>query len=148
MAETEYPKFDKNCCLKIDLDNMRFDMMLKIVSRRFHIIRKFGITFKQAFVFDTTKGQHLYLEFLNDEKWQALDFRDKIFLQLVMGSDMNREAFNWLRAKNDINWNILFIRKYDEKGELISEEKYNEESSKKFDQAYSKFLTTAKWLKK
>jgi len=149
MAETEYPKFDKNCCLKIDIDAIAdFGKVLKIVSRRFHVFKKFGLAYKTAFVFSTTKGHHIYIEFENDDKWNALDFRDKVFMQLVFGSDFNREVFNWLRAKDNVDWNILFIRKYDEQGNLVSTEKYSEENSRRFNYEHQQFLVTAKWLKK
>jgi len=104
--------------LKIDIDGKLNE---KEIVKRLFLLQKFlqfkgiGIDKKK-----TKHGWHLRFGFTTERE---LDDRDIVFLQLFLGSDRNREMFNWLRVKSGCTkWNVLFKEKIDAKGKVISKE--------------------------
>lgn len=68
----------------------------------------------------TKHGRHFRIVFSCK---QDLTDVDLVFLQLALGSDYHREIFNWCRIKAGFKrWNVLFNKKYDASGKLISQE--------------------------
>src|SRR3989304_4479786 len=126
VEQVETPIFDRKNCIKIDIDIPDFGKVSDIIAKRSFVFKKFGIIIKRILVFKTFKGWHIYFEIMDDEEWKKMTKQDIIFLQAIIGSDFKREVFNWMRAKSGMGkeWNLLFIRKYNAKGELISEEKF------------------------
>lgn len=94
-----------------------------------------GMYFYPAKIARTHKGMHFYFypsKVLNDF--------ETICVQLILGSDANRETFNLRRVRRgNSNWNVLFFRKYDHKGKVISEEKDDLRFTRAFIKAILKF---------
>jgi hypothetical protein len=80
----------------------------------------------------TRKGYHVRIKIQ-----KKLDDRDLLLLQILLGSDINREIYNFVRQQNGEllkNWNRLYDKKHIILGtkivEDIGEEKYSESMSK------------------
>lgn len=99
--------------LKIDIDEKINDDYLNYFNLVYKNFKKLGLNITQIKVYDTRKGQHLYIS--SEHETIKSDYA-VLFLQLVLGSDRKREFFNLerLEANNGKtkNWNILFIKKY------------------------------------
>lgn len=74
-----------------------------------------------AVVYKTVHGWHIYLK-------PQLFFvpTEIILIQALLGSDWLREAYNMkrLREGNFKNWNVLFQKKKNFAGEILSKEKF------------------------
>ena len=122
--------------LKLDLDIKDFNKVADIVSKRcgavFMILNQtlpagtVPIKLIGAGVFSTRKGYHIYLEVEGD--YTSFDV---CFLQMALGSDYKRECYNFARFRNNLSkdWNILFEKKFNEKGEVVSCEQAEKELS-------------------
>ena len=104
--------------LKIDIDGHLDE---KEIVKRMFLLKKFlqfkglGIDKKK-----TKHGCHLRISF---NRKKEIDDRDIVFLQLYLGSDRNREMFNWLRVKSGAkHWNALFRTKVDSNNKMLSYE--------------------------
>jgi hypothetical protein len=74
---------------------------------------------------ETARGFHVYLWVDGQHPTPA----EAVLVQMALGSDYRREIFNYRRVwpnKHPERWNILFKAKYDNEGNLISEEKLSE----------------------
>ncbi len=94
--------------LKLDYDNITTKDVQLIFEHRGWLIKYFGIVEVQAF--DTKKGYHLRITIEAD-----LDPRDVLLLQVLMGSDIQRDIYNFIRHCNGEileNWNRLYTKKH------------------------------------
>lgn len=125
----EQPKFNRDNCIKIDIDVKDFKNVINIITKRGYIFKKFSLTINGIFVFKIAHGWHVYIELEDNEHFKALTIYDIIFFQAIIGSDFKREILNWTRAKAGMGkeWNILFIEKYNDNLEVISQESYYQE---------------------
>jgi hypothetical protein len=109
---------DKMETLKIDIDIKDFLKVKSIIGNRargvFSIldIKPIGCR-----VYSTHKGYHVYIEVFGD--YNSFDL---CFLQMALGLDYKRETFNFMRFRNSLDkkWNVLFSKKYDGNGNVIS----------------------------
>lgn len=68
---------------------------------------------------ETVKGFHVYINTMGFN----LKPKDILICQLILGSDRNREMFNYGRIlNNEDNWNILFFEKRED-NKIISKER-------------------------
>lgn len=91
--------------LKIDIDkkelSCEFDNKLKT------LLRLWGMNKAHVTIKGTYKGYHIYVLLP-----ESLSDKDIIIAQLVLGSDVWRELFNYERVLlNEEDWNILFKEK-------------------------------------
>jgi hypothetical protein len=125
--ENEQPTFNRDNCIKIDIDVKDFANVSNIIMKRGYIFKKFELTVKGIFVFKSAHGWHIYIELEDNEKFKELTIYDIVFFQAIIGSDFKREILNWMRAKSGMGreWNILFVEKYDAVNKkMISQEQY------------------------
>ena len=110
--------------LLLDYDFKSEDALLKFIERVWPFIFRFAFPFGKLQLTDleimrTKHGWHFYLEVRN--KMRDLD---RVFVQLMLGSDFKRELFNYRRVKlGERDWNLLFPDRYDANRELIYVEK-------------------------
>ena len=114
--------------LKLDLDGKNG---LNTLISRIWILKYLGLSLKDIKVYDTVNGYHVVISCAN-----RLSDMEIILFQLLLGEDYRRGLYNYLKVKKGVlDWNILFKEKYkiNQLGDRIkvSEEKYNEELSKK-----------------
>jgi len=116
--------------LRMDYDGISFDAVKQIYQHRGWIIRFFKLIYVD--VSTTRKGYHVRIKI---EK--KLDDRDILLLQILLGSDINREIYNFVRQQNGEllkNWNRMYTKKWIVLGtkivEDIGEEKYSESMNK------------------
>jgi hypothetical protein len=108
--------------LKIDIDG-KFNK--REFNKRLDVIRRF-LKF-QRYDIDKSKTRHGYHIMLTFGCERKLEDKDIVFFQLMLGSDPNREMFNWLRVVSGCKrWNVLFKEKYNADGKRISHEKSQE----------------------
>lgn len=126
VCNTIEPQFDRDNCIKMDIDVKDFEKVIDIIAKRSFIFKKFDICPEEIYVFSTRKGWHIYIKMLVEENWTQLTAQDIVFIQAIIGSDFKREVFNWVRVKKGLSkeWNVLFKKKYDKDNNLISEEKF------------------------
>ena len=115
-----------NSVLKIDIDKeIDFKQFKKKLKDTLEFFR---LKHEKIEVFDTKHGHHICINLSKE-----IDNASIVFLQLLLGSDPNREMFNWLRIKhlertrelrNFKHWNVLFAKKWVNK-KLISKEVFN-----------------------
>lgn len=94
--------------LKLDYDNISFSTIRKKFQSLSYVNSKF-IKAERIECYKTNKGYHVYIY-----SKRNLDKIDVIFLQALLGSDVNREFFNYCRLKINglsIDWNVLFKEK-------------------------------------
>jgi hypothetical protein len=98
------------------------------------ITRFFKLIVKDVKVWKTRKGTHIKIEV--EQKIHPITIT---LIQSLMASDYRREAYNALRAYQldekkgsaiKQNWNVLYYKKKIA-GEVVSEEKFDEERSKR-----------------
>lgn len=109
--------------LKIDIDIRDFEKVRSIIKNRCSVFKILGdVKPVGVIVRSTAKGYHLYLDVVSEKE---LDSFAICFLQMALGSDYKRETFNFMRFRQSLNkdWNVLFVRKYDGNGNLLSMEK-------------------------
>lgn len=109
--------------LKLDIDIKDFEKVRSIIKNRCSVFGILGnIKPVGVEVRSTAKGYHIYL---NVESEVVLDSFAICFLQMALGSDYKRETFNFMRFRQSLSkdWNVLFARKYDGNGNLLSMEK-------------------------
>jgi hypothetical protein len=110
--------------LLLDYDFRSEEALLKFIQIVWPIVFRFEFQFGKLQLTDleamrTKHGWHLYLEVRN--KMRDLD---RVFVQLMLGSDFKRELFNYRRVKlGETDWNFLFRDRYDANHELIYVEK-------------------------
>jgi len=106
------------------------DFAREFASKIVFAFRLFNIDYVSTEVYETNKGYHVYV-YANPKI--ELDNKDVIIIQLILGSDYKREAFNLYRVmsgeygQKDRSWNVLFHRKFS-KGVEVSSEKSTEQS--------------------
>lgn len=113
--------------LKMDLDIRDFEKVADIVSKRCGAvlnilkIKPDGVTVRS-----TARGYHIYLEV--EGEYTSFDL---CFLQMALGSDYKREVFNYMRFKDSLSkeWNVMFSKKMDANGTILSQEKDEPELS-------------------
>lgn len=113
--------------LKMDLDIRDFEKVADIVSKRCGAvlnilkIKPAGVTVRS-----TARGYHIYLEV--EGEYTSFDLS---FLQMALGSDYKREVFNYMRFKDSLSkdWNVMFSKKMDANGTILSQEKDEPELS-------------------
>jgi hypothetical protein len=109
--------------LKIDIDIRDFEKVRSIIKNRCSVFKILGdVKPVGVIVRSTAKGYHLYLDVVSEK---PLDSFALCFLQMALGSDYKRETFNYMRFRQSLSkdWNVLFMRKYDGNGVLLSMEK-------------------------
>ena len=111
--------------IKLDLDIKNIDWD-DFASDTVKVLGMAQLTCESVSVCETTKGYHVVLETYET----IMEQKDILILQLFLGSDKQRELFGYRRIINSIeNWNVLFSKKTDSDGNVLSEEIYNEELS-------------------
>ena len=104
--------------LKIDIDIKDFNKVKSIISNRCRaVFNILGINPISCRVYSTARGYHVYIDIFGD--YTSFDM---CFLQMAVGSDYKREVFNYMRFKNNLDkkWNILFSKKLDAQGNVLS----------------------------
>ncbi len=119
--------------MKLDIDQkMKYTELAQMLINKTDAIREVvNKIYPTVFeVYKTHKGYHIYITTYYKHK---LSDKKIVELQLIYGSDPQREIHNLERIKRGIkNWNVLFSSKYKLKnkrgvfeiGKKISEEKY------------------------
>ncbi len=119
--------------MKLDIDQkMSYTKLTQMLINKTEAIRKlFNIIYPTIFeTYKTHKGYHIYI---TTHSQYRISNKRIVELQLIYGSDPQREIHNLERIEKHIkNWNVLFNSKYKLKnkkgvfkiGKKISEEKY------------------------
>lgn len=101
---------------KLDIDKAGVD--LKRIARVFSML---SIKMSTGNIYDTKNGYHVYIRTDDDYSDQTV-----CMVQVLCGSDYNRELFNLIRIhKGTSDWNVLFDKKFDKNFNLLSVEKFN-----------------------
>jgi hypothetical protein len=115
--------------LRIDLDDKeektkkRFLWAIGLLSK-YH-------KFEQVEVFETNRGFHIYLCLK-----ERVDPILAMLLQQLLGSDRDREVYNYIRyKKGHKRWQILFSKKYYENGILRTSEERKTQDAVEFELA-------------
>lgn len=109
----------KNQTIKIDIDGeIPDDFLWRIKS----LCKVKGIKRARVDKYRTANGFHLYV---CPQKGQRFFDYEIIIWQLLLGSDKNREFFNYQRVLHgDLNnWNVLFSKKF-KAGKKVSSEEF------------------------
>lgn len=94
--------------IKLDYDKILSKDVCLIFEHRAWLIKYFEVERIRAF--STKRGYHVRIDIKEE-----LDDRDVILLQMLMGSDIHREIYNFLRQHDgDLieNWNKLYTKKH------------------------------------
>lgn len=94
--------------LKLDYDNITVKDVQLIFHHRAWLLKYFSILEIEAF--ETKNGYHVLVTVDED-----IDPRDVMLIQILLGSDINREIFNFIRNYNGElmkHWNRLYTKKY------------------------------------
>ena len=96
---------------KIDYDNLEMTIE-DILARAKQICTVYRVPFTNMEVKKTKRGRHVYMDLYNPET--IVRDEDIVLIQLLMGSDVQREIFNTERVKQKTTpyWNVLFKSKY------------------------------------
>lgn len=84
----------------------------QLIDKLTFVYKYMGVRVTDIQVFETAKGYHIYLKAVSKEKLRPIDI---VVIQLVLGSDYKREAFNWRRVKGNSavgGWNTLYKFKF------------------------------------
>lgn len=112
--------------LKLDIDVKEFNFV-EFAEHLNFVLGVMGLQATDIEVCGTKKGYHIRI-ILDRELEEA---KDIIILQLILGSDRNRELFGYRRVLNNvINWNVLFNKKTTKQGKILSREKSNKSATK------------------
>ena len=109
--------------LKMDYDFKKgFKKFLERMSTAYFLLELNPLSCK---VFSTKHGYHVYVTVVED-----LNNLELVCVQAILGSDFKRECFNFNRVKfNPLgfksDWNVLFNKKWNHLGELISKEVFD-----------------------
>lgn len=93
--------------IKLDYDNITTRDIQLIFEHRGWLIKYFGIVGVETY--ETDRGYHILIIVEAD-----LDPRDVLLLQILMGSDIQRDIYNFIRHCNGEiieNWNRLYTKK-------------------------------------
>jgi hypothetical protein len=93
--------------IKLDYDNITTRDIQLIFEHRGWLIKYFGILKVQSFI--TDRGYHVLIVIERD-----LPPEDVLLLQILMGSDIQRDIYNFIRhCDGDIlkNWSRLYTKK-------------------------------------
>ena len=116
--------FDNRHLMKIDIDNKDADVMSSMFNRLMILKKHFALFDLESHTTETLKGFHVRIWFRSHNK---IDDKDLVFFQWVLGSDVMREVFNWVRVRQGWeHWNALFNDKYilkEDKMEWVSGER-------------------------
>lgn len=120
---------DNERVLRIDLDDKE-----EKTKRRFlwaiGLLSKYH-KFEQVEVFETNRGFHIYL-YLGERVDPVL----AMLLQQLLGSDRDRELYNYIRyKKKHRRWQVLFHKKYYENGILRTSEERKTQDAIEFELA-------------
>lgn len=118
----------KHESLCLDFDNKHEYESFK--KRLAWLKNKLPFKITKAHVLKTYHGFHVILDLQ-----KSLSPRETIFFQTLLGSDYRREYHNYIkitRGKKFFKncWNTLFMEKYNAKGDLLSQEKYDKQLTK------------------
>ena len=94
--------------VKLDYDNITVKDVQLIFHHRGWLLKYFGIVDIGAY--ETNKGYHVAVVIEAD-----LEPRDVLLLQVLMGSDIQRDIYNFIRKYNGENiedWNKLYTKKW------------------------------------
>jgi len=94
--------------IKLDYDQITTRDIQLIFHHRGWLIKYYGIVSKEAY--QTTHGYHILIKVEAD-----LDPRDVLLLQILMGSDIQRDIYNFIRHTNGEglkDWSRLYTKKY------------------------------------
>lgn len=103
--------------IKLDYDKITSRDVCLIFEHRAWLLKHFGVLNVRAF--STKKGYHVRIEIEED-----LEYHDIILLQMLMGSDIHREIYDFIRAHAGQlvdKWNKLYTKKYLVLGTKIKE---------------------------
>lgn len=127
---------EQKLTVKIDID-IKSDKFIDIIRKRTCVFKMFRLRVVDVRVCSTKKGYHIYIECINEMENVHYVYRDISFIQLALGDDYKRACYNYIRGLHidDMTSNILFTKKYNGKGELISEEVYDEEKTNELKRA-------------
>lgn len=93
--------------IKIDIDTKNFDID-EFDKKLKSLMRMNKISEIDVSCYETNKGFHFYLE----NKQEYMSAKDCLIWQLILGSDIYREIFNYQRILtqklNGEDWNVLF----------------------------------------
>lgn len=108
--------------LKVDCDTHRHNPIQRFNFRAKYLMQYFPrLSPIKVAVYKTKKGFHFYIYI---KKEIELNDPEKVFIQLLLGSDWLRELRNINRiSKGDKNWNLLFSEKV-KKGKRQQEKFY------------------------
>lgn len=110
--------------LKLDYDFTDAIKLRRLFRDNRYIFKKLGLKVSKLKVFNTLNGYHVYIILKNKD----LNDYDILILQILLGSDKQREIFNFQRLRSKIfkdKWNVLFSLKIAYKGSNIGYEKFN-----------------------
>jgi len=124
--------------IKIDIDDRNtFDIERFLWALRNLLATDDNVKIEEVEVYETKKGYHIYLHLK-----QEIPPLQCLIWQCLLGSDINRELFNYMRIKDgDKNWNVLFKRKWCN-GYFSKEEKT--ENATKIENEIKNFLKEVK----
>ena len=106
--------------IKLDFDHISKRTMTSILNNRYWMLKELGLKVKRLELYKTTHGWHVLVTVNKglSAYWEVC------LLQMLLGSDFKREFFNYRRIKSGLKrWNVLFNRKYDSNGKLVSSER-------------------------
>lgn len=110
--------------IRLDYDKIEFSDIKLIFEHRGWLVKYFNLNSVE--VCKTRKGYHVKIVIT-----KQLEPRDILLLQILLGSDINREIYNFVRQQNGEllkNWNRLYTKKYLVLGtkivETLGEEKF------------------------
>lgn len=111
----------KTCQLKIDYDSHDFSKFMSNFQTTYPIAKDM-VKITASGVYKTKRGYHIYLTL---SRYVTAEFA--CFLQIIYHSDAARELLNWRRlVKTNLTpekWNVLFKKKINRKGTILSQEK-------------------------
>lgn len=105
--------------IMLDVD---FKIEPEQMARRVRFVEHIaGVSLKLRDVKETAHGYHFYYDVPVFPSYSEHVQYTRVILQLLLGSDYKREAFNWRRVRDGIeNWNVLFKAKFrKENGRLV-----------------------------
>jgi hypothetical protein len=122
--------------IKLDYDKITFQDVTLIFEHRAWLLKHLGLDHVE--VFKTRKGYHIRAH-LN----KTIEDRDILLIQILMGSDIHREIYNFIRIYDGQlirDWNKLYTKKYLILGTRIAEELGGERELKGYTRQLAKTI--------
>ena len=129
--------------IKLDYDKITTRDIGLIFHYRAWLLKYFGI--QEVRSFETSRGYHIRITLETE-----LDDRDVQMIQILMGSDIHREIYNFLRRIDGQlikKWNKLYSKKHIVLGTRIKEELSSEEECPILQEKVLKEIEDAKDLR-